>query len=174
MKWETAITVFEAFLPTCTRGGLMGCECVSVGMALCVRECVSAGAGAMTASTSHVLPCASSQRKCLVGGQRSQTNTRRLKADGTVCRRSGQQSTCTLKEADTAAVWEVDDMWYVCQRGCTQVYISFWMSDWELLFMLPRKCTRHHFYACGRCVWQYLFLCHYCMHPSLSKRRGKG
>lgn len=40
----------------------MGCECVSVRMAISARECVSAGAGVMKSSMTQVLRCTSSHR----------------------------------------------------------------------------------------------------------------
>lgn len=93
----------------------MGCESVSVQMVICMREGVSIGAGVMKSSMTQVPHCASSQGKFLVGGK--QTNTRRLKADGTVPRGSGQQSTCTLYEAD---MWQLYKRLTICDMRVRQ------------------------------------------------------
>lgn len=100
----------------------MGYECVTVRTAICVRACVSAGAGAMKSSMTQVLRCASLRSKCLVGDNGHKQSTRLLKADGTVLRGSGQQSTCTLQEANTWQLYKrLMICVYVCQRGSAQV-----------------------------------------------------
>lgn len=105
----------RGFSPTCTRGGLMGCESVSVHLVISMREGVSTGAGVMKSSMTQVQHCASSRGKFLVIGK--QTNTRWLKADGTVPRGSGQQSTRTLYEADT---WQLYKRLRICDMRVRQ------------------------------------------------------
>lgn len=126
----------------------MGCECVSVRVA---RECVSTGAGVMKTSMTRMLPCASSQRKCPIGRQRSQTNTRQLKADGTVRRRSGQQSTRALKEADT---WQLCERLMICdlcvREGAHRSTFHSECLTESCFFTLFCKCTATSFL----CMWK--------------------